>query len=93
LKIKKNKKPALAAKEEKMTNIKLKGNRCPTCNGRGTIIKNPFEVDCPKCNGTGLVNIANACKKCGGSGSIILPELAMETDCPRCNGTGLEPLK
>jgi DnaJ-class molecular chaperone len=71
-----------------------KGDRCPECNGTGTIISGMFEVECDNCSGTGFVNSPNACKGCRGSGKIILTDasgIGLEIKCDYCNGSGLEP--
>ncbi|MBD3244968.1 MAG: hypothetical protein GF335_03170 [Candidatus Moranbacteria bacterium] len=81
-----------------MAHKELKGDRCPKCNGSGSVIADVggfhAEVDCPDCAGTGLVNSPNACKKCKGSGSVIVDAggFNVEATCEHCNGSGLEPL-
>ncbi|MFC1644566.1 zinc finger domain-containing protein [Patescibacteria group bacterium] len=79
------------------SNQELTGDRCPSCNGSGTIIADcggfSAQVSCPDCAGTGLINSPNACKECKGSGTVIANMgFAVEVNCERCNGSGLEPL-
>lgn len=81
----------------------LKGDRCPDCNGKGTVFKPlgvstgktiSVEVDCTTCHGTGLVNSPNACKVCYGSRTQLVDFLGLKAEacCGHCKGSGLEPI-
>ncbi len=61
-------------------------SKCPTCKGRGKIIKE--KMTCPSCLGIGKTTFTlgetkegQACEKCEGTGKIILRE-----KCPTCGG-------
>ncbi|MCG3255283.1 MAG: hypothetical protein KAU62_04285, partial [Candidatus Heimdallarchaeota archaeon] len=61
-------------------------SKCPTCKGRGKIIKE--KMTCPSCLGIGKTAFTlgetkegQACEKCQGTGKIILRE-----KCPTCGG-------
>ena len=76
----------------------LTGDRCPNCNGSGSVIATcgafRVQVDCEDCAGTGLINSPNGCKECKGKGTIIVKAgfMNVESICEHCNGSGLEPL-
>ena len=61
-------------------------SKCPTCKGRGTIIKE--KMTCPSCLGIGKTSFTlggteegSVCEKCEGTGKIIIRE-----KCPICGG-------
>ena len=61
--------------------------KCPTCKGRGRIIKE--KMTCPTCLGIGKTSFSlgsekegQSCEKCKGTGKVIV-----HTKCPTCDGT------